>query len=410
MPKKHAKPKLHYFSFDSLGNPWVSGGGAVRDWEILSRWRDKADITLFTARYPGFQSRVENGVRIRGIGFGSSHALARVGYSLSANVHALFSRADILGISPSIFAPVFAGLLRSSRSYAVIHHAVGNSAIEKYGPLLGRVFVGIEKILFRFQWRWAVSNPRVLDRIRASQPGADLLLTANGIDPELLSLAPQVSDRPYILFLGRFDRHMKGLDILLKAYVQAFGAEVTGTKSSFIDGNHSQSSDEERARIRRDAESHSFPELILAGRSTEAQKQELEVFIPRSMRKHVRMEVHVGEERKRELLRGCLFFCSPSRFEGFGIAALEANAVGKAVLATRVDGFFASLKDGETAQLVEPDSIRDLAEVMGRWIKEPQIPMALGKEGREWARGFSWDAIAEREWEWVVAQEYRFTE
>ncbi len=383
MTPSPAKPKLHYFSFDSLGNPWVSGGGAVRDLEILSRWTDKADITLFTAGYPGFRERVERGVRIRGLGYGGSNAAARVAYALCANIYALLSGADILGFSPSIFAPVWAGCFLNRRSYAVIHHAVGREARNKYG-LAGHLFETVEASLFRFQKRWAVSNTVVLERIRALQPGADLYLTRNGIDPELLTLESVTPDRPYILYLGRFDIPMKGLDVLIRAYATA-------------------TLDETERCGDKEATDDRFPDLVLAGRATEEQQKALEQLIPASLKARVRLETHVDESRKRDLLRNCFFFCSPSRYEGFGIAALEANAAGKAVLATRVDGFSASLRDGVTAELVEPGSADALAAALMRWFRGPDGVKTMGKAGRDWAAEFSWDAIAEREWEWISA-------
>src|SRR5690606_22681349 len=114
--------RLSYYSYDSLGNPWVSGGGAVRDLEVLKRFARHAEVTLYTARYPGFRERVEDGVRIRGIGFGRSNRLCRLAYTLAANLRVLFDRADLIGNSASVYAPVPAGLLRPGRFYAVHHH------------------------------------------------------------------------------------------------------------------------------------------------------------------------------------------------------------------------------------------------------------------------------------------------
>src|SRR5690606_33611668 len=82
--------RLSYYSYDSLGNPWVSGGGAVRDREVLARMTHDVDITLYTARYPGFREREADGIRIRGLGFGRSNAVCRLTYALAANFRILF--------------------------------------------------------------------------------------------------------------------------------------------------------------------------------------------------------------------------------------------------------------------------------------------------------------------------------
>ena len=123
--------------------------------------------------------------------------------------------------------------------------------------------------------------------------------------------------------------------------------------------------------------------------------------IPDDLRHRIRLEPNIDEERKRELLATCLFFCSPSRFEGFGIAALEANAAGKAVVATDVEGFRESLAFGETALAVIPDDVEALREAMLRLIDDEELRDALGRNGRARAESFSWDTIAEREWAWI---------
>jgi len=64
------KRRLSYYSYDSLGNPWVSGGGARRDFEILKRLTPSWQVTLFVGHYPGFIPGEREGVSIRGLGFG----------------------------------------------------------------------------------------------------------------------------------------------------------------------------------------------------------------------------------------------------------------------------------------------------------------------------------------------------
>jgi glycosyltransferase involved in cell wall biosynthesis len=114
------------------------------------------------------------------------------------------------------------------------------------------------------------------------------------------------------------------------------------------------------------------------------------------------LELDITEARKAELLASCLFFASPSRFEGFGIAALEANAAGRAVLATDTDGFRESLLLGETALAVPVEDPDALQAGMLRLIVDAELRESLGRRGRERARAFSWDAIAEKEWEWIL--------
>ena len=206
-------------------------------------------------------------------------------------------------------------------------------------------------------------------RLRRVNPNARVELSANGFDSALLQLEARRSTAPFILFVGRFDVYMKGLDLLIPAYRDSTaGKDIT---------------------------------LVLAGRASSSGVRDIRRLIPDDVRHRIRLEPNIDEERKRELLATCLFFCSPSRFEGFGIAALEANAAGKAVVATDVDGFRESLAFGETALAVIPDNVEALREAMLRLIDDAELRETLGRNGRARAKSFSWDTIAEREWAWI---------
>jgi glycosyltransferase involved in cell wall biosynthesis len=102
----------------------------------------------------------------------------------------------------------------------------------------------------------------------------------------------------------------------------------------------------------------------------------------------------VDEVQKGELLRQALFLCMPSRYEGWGIAAVEAQAAGKAVLGTRVSGLRDAVQEGQTGLLVEAGQPEALAQGMRTLLDQPELRLRLGQQGREWARRFGWDQIA----------------
>jgi glycosyltransferase involved in cell wall biosynthesis len=143
---------------------------------------------------------------------------------------------------------------------------------------------------------------------------------------------------------------------------------------------------------------------VLAGAASPQAQAAVEKLLAGAPGHPVDLIPNVPEERKRELLRTCLFFVSPSRFEGWGIAALEANAAGKAVLATRADGFRDSLKDGFSALLVPVDDPEALREAMRTLIRDAALRNRLAGNARTWAARFSWEGIAAREKEWLDAE------
>lgn len=369
------KQRLSFYSYDSLGNPWLSGGGAVRDFEILKRQRASWDsITVWTGYYPGFKEEVREGIRYRSLGFGGSYVVSRLAFTFFANLRVLIETADAIGNSISAYAPLLAGLLRPDRFYLVGHHYIGERSKEKYS-LLGPVAWLAEWTLFRFCRSLIVLNGKVAARARAMNPRAHILQSQNGFDAALLRIVPEEIDPPFILFLGRFDIYMKGLDKLVEAYGKI--------------------RPDLRARVR----------LVLAGIASPKALAAVESLLAGDpegkLADRIELIPNVPEEKKRELLRTCLFYCGPSRFEGWGIAALEANAAGKPVLVTRTDGFLDSIKDGYSGIMVAIDATQELIDGMEKLIEAADLRHRMGKDAREWASRFTWESIAQREWQWL---------
>jgi len=88
-----------------------------------------------------------------------------------------------------------------------------------------------------------------------------------------------------------------------------------------------------------------------------------------------------ARDDKAELLAACDVFALASRAEGLGVAALEAMAAGRAVLATRVGGLGEAVVDGETGLLVPPEDVPALASALGRLVREPALRARLGAAG-----------------------------
>jgi glycosyltransferase involved in cell wall biosynthesis len=72
----------------------------------------------------------------------------------------------------------------------------------------------------------------------------------------------------------------------------------------------------------------------------------------------------------------------PSRLEGLGVAALEAMAAGRALVASRVGGLAEVVVDGETGLLVPPEDPAALAGALGRLAADPALRARLGSAGR----------------------------
>jgi glycosyltransferase involved in cell wall biosynthesis len=74
--------------------------------------------------------------------------------------------------------------------------------------------------------------------------------------------------------------------------------------------------------------------------------------------------------------------------EAFGRGAIEAQAMGLPVIASRAGGFTETIVEGETGLLVPPGDVADLAAAMARIAAlHPEGRAAMGKRGMERARG-----------------------
>jgi glycosyltransferase involved in cell wall biosynthesis len=89
------------------------------------------------------------------------------------------------------------------------------------------------------------------------------------------------------------------------------------------------------------------------------------------------------QDQAAALMPGCDVIVIPSRWEGFGLVALEAMAAARPLVASRVGGLEEIVVSGVTGLLVSPEDRRALAEAVSRLLAEPAVAERLGVAGRE---------------------------
>jgi glycosyltransferase involved in cell wall biosynthesis len=77
----------------------------------------------------------------------------------------------------------------------------------------------------------------------------------------------------------------------------------------------------------------------------------------------------------------------PSHYEGFGLVVVEAMAAGTPVVASRASSIPEILTDGAEGRLVPPQDAAELARALIELATDPELRNALGRAGRERARG-----------------------
>lgn len=86
----------------------------------------------------------------------------------------------------------------------------------------------------------------------------------------------------------------------------------------------------------------------------------------------------------------------PSYYESFGMAALEAQACGRPVVASRVGGLTDVVRDGVTGYLVPWHCPEPFTERLDLLLRNNALRERMGQSARDHAARFAWPAIARR--------------
>ena len=170
-------------------------------------------------------------------------------------------------------------------------------------------------------------------------------------------------DDEMILFLGGLTPH-KGPDVLLKAMPKIL-KDIPNVKLVFV------GSDEMREELER-----------------LCKKMDVE--------KYVKFTGFVGDVFKKALYyKAADVFVLPSLLESFGIVNLEAMACGVPIVASKIGGIPAVVKDGENGLLVPPQDSEALADKIIYLLENEDVRKKLGKNGRKKVEEYSWEKVAE---------------
>lgn len=109
---------------------------------------------------------------------------------------------------------------------------------------------------------------------------------------------------------------------------------------------------------------------------------------------------YLEPDRLKEFMHGCdviAFPSLPAFGEGFGLAALEASAAGRPVVATDVASLPEIVDNETTGLLVPPGDVHALAAALVRCARDPELRTRMGAAGRLRARErFSVDRMVDR--------------
>lgn len=355
-------------TYDDLRNPWLAGGGAVRGHEINRRLAGAHEISVLTGNYPGARDETVDGVLYRRVGAAGPYWYSRMTFTAGLPGVLRASTCDLLVNEFSPFAPCLVSSSPGRPVVHVFHHILGRHALRKY-PIVGLVPHIFERVCFSRARNAVAVSPGIQRALqRYLSPSCRTWCLPSGVERALFDMDPQ--DGGYLLFLGRMDVYMKGLDLLLESF----------------------------AGIR---QKYEIP-LKIAGRGTERSRRRLRRQAAAwNLGGDVEFLGAVDEARKRDLLAGATVVCLPSRFEGWGLTAVEAAAAGKAVVGTDIPGLRDAVIHEVTGLLTPPENPQAFTEAVVRLLDDPVLRADLGRQGRERAKRFQWDRVAE-DWEDIL--------
>lgn len=348
-------------------------GGITEHVHHLSYYLQKRghDVTILTGNHKDGHNFGLNSVKVIRIGRGILVPINRSFYSLPVSFNLPSRVKEILlekdwdivhvhgTLSPSL--PLFTLLQSPHVNFMTFHPTHGYSiGFEIFKPILSKAFENIDG-------RIAVSKS-ALRSIKRHFDG-EFRIIPNGVD--IYRFGPQVPPvgnlraphEKVILFVGRIEPR-KGLSTLIKAF------EIVLKKIPYA-------------------------KLVIVG---DTPLKRIYQYRAKKLGDRVVFLGKVPTRMIPSVYRSADVFVAPaSGKESFGIVLIEAMASKIPVIASDIEGYREVVIDGHNGLLFSANDCQNLAETIGRVLRDRKLAQRLGENGHKYVeKNFSWDVISEQ--------------
>lgn len=346
--------KIAIIDMDNLNNPFWNAGQARATREVSRVLAKTNDVTVYSAKYPNWKDYEIDGIKYRHMGLCvNSAVLTNIFWILTVPFIVKNIKADI--IIENFNAPTsvsFAPLFTDIPVVALPTMFNAKEFRDKYHL----PFDLVEKIGLRF-YKYIMPYSTVGEnKAKALNPKITSRIIPQGVSNSFFAVK-QKSPK-YILFLGRFDNHQKGIDLLLNAY-NLVKNEIK------------------------------FP-LVIAGHGPDASKIK-EQIKKLSLEKQVIIYGPTYGKEKDELASSALFTAFPSRHDEMSIWSLESLAYGLPLVCFDLPE--AKWVPPSVSLKAAPFAINEYAKLLLEATNKDKI-IPLRKNTRAFAKNFQWENVA----------------
>jgi glycosyltransferase involved in cell wall biosynthesis len=354
--------------------PFNKGGKEKRIYDITTRLAEQGyDVTIYCMRWwEGEKAIVRDGVTLHAISpyyplyAGKRRSIHEATFFALHCFKMLGEKFDVVEIDHMphlvLFSMKIVCMLKRKRMVVVWHEVWGKDYWKQYlGPWLGMIAFAVEKMSVKLPDTIVSISPHTTKSLRNILGAKKEIVTiANGVDSEAIQNISPAKQKSDVIFVGRLLSH-KNVDFL----VRALGVLKKN------DPNISA--------------------IIIGGGPEEENLRKLSREL--GLQKNISfLGPNVTHEETYAIMQASRVFVLPSTREGFGLAAIEANACGLPVVTIAHDQNATTdlIVDGKNGVLAALDE-HQIAQAIEQLLKKKNNPSMY----RTYAEKYNWKRIVQ---------------